>query len=507
LFRSASHSPFPILRDSLNLWLAMMPSAERGITIGPSIEIIRSAAEPFDPPVGTLSLPTSLFPLQARHSFFGLLLGSRLGDLQARVWSNGVAGDLAQWLLQARTGRSVTTDYRRLPDLQTDPVVSFRAALDRCFDRLGSDGARWKTGQRDAGLVCFIVNEDLHGGSGLPDETTVAATVGHGNFLLDSLSNPPLHPGRVFWDHEPRLTSVNPNVEALASKISHEIGHSPVLKLGDEYEGGGQSPGIIERFRVNLNKNLQNHLTLGPVGDPPPINTDFIKWNLHRITKAGLMKATPVVDAQDRIFVPLESGTKNEWTLQEEVFLWNPQSLGRTQHPLEFAGFDPHTFEAFLLPTGGRTAASYILAAWAEGSILYSPARDDSGNIRTLIEAEALADIKANGAFGQLTLAQCAGSVAAPADNPAGDPNGKRSPRIRPKNISLWLPDYKIIGLYESGGLFRCRVYRPSGYCRMRHHYDYIKGDSVDFCFVCKYSIVDAINPGKHPELNKEYPE
>jgi hypothetical protein len=174
----------------------MMPSAERGITIGPSIEIIRSAAEPFDPPVGTLSLPTSLFPLQARHSFFGLLLGSRLGDLQARVWSNGVAGDLAQWLLQARTGRSVTTDYRRLPDLQTDPVVSFRAALDRCFDRLGSDGARWKTGQRDAGLVCFIVNEDLHGGSGLPDETTVAATVGPWKLLARQSQQPAAASGK-----------------------------------------------------------------------------------------------------------------------------------------------------------------------------------------------------------------------------------------------------------------------------------------------------------------------
>jgi hypothetical protein len=41
----------------------------------------------------------------------------------------------------------------------------------------------------------------------------------------------------------------------------------------------------------------------------------------------------------------------------------------------------------------------------------------------------------------------------------------------------------------------------------MRHHYDYIKEEHVDFCFVCKYSIVDAINPGKHPELNREYPE
>ncbi len=505
---SPSHSPFYLLRDSFNIWALLQPSAERGITVGPSIKIIRSAAEPFVPTATANSVPGDLFPLQARDSFFGLMYGARIGDSEARTWTTGpVAGDLARWIQPRRVARSITVDPRRLPDLQIDPVVSFRNRWDQYLDTLGPDAAKWKTNQKDAGLVCFLVNDDLHGGSVMPDETTVAATVGHGDFLLDSLSKPPLHPGRDLWDHEPRLTSVKPNIEAVTAKVSHELGHCPVFVLGDEYENGGQEPdhnfGKVERFR---------NLHMAPPGttaDPPPISSlgqGTIKWNRHRIAKAGVMRATPTDQAPNRIFVPLRRGTINVWALQDEVFLQNPQSEFLSP-PLEFAGYDRTNEEAFLITTGGRTPADYSLAGFDAGSAMYTPVKDPAGVIRTLIDAAVLTNLNTVGAFGQLTLAQCSGAAAAPADNPAEDPFGKRNPRLRPPGMRYYLPDYEVIGVYEGAGISRCRTYRPAGYCRMRHHYDYNLSDHVAFCFVCKYMILNIINPGQHPALDTEYPD
>jgi hypothetical protein len=505
LFGSRSHSPFRILRDSLNVWALLQPSAERGITVGPSIEIIRSAAKPFVPAAGATTLPGEVFPLQARDSFFGLMYGARVGDSEARLWTTGPpAGDPAEWIQPPRAARSITVDPRHLPDLQIDPAVSFRTRLDQLFDSLGSDAAHWKTNQRDAGLVAFLVNDDIHGGSVLIDDTTVAATIGHGDFFLDSLNNPPLHPGRDFWDHEPRLSSTQPIVEAVAAKVSHELGHSPVFVLGDEYEDGAtainQNLARIERFR-NLHMNVP-----GTHGNPPTVNVTRIKWNRHRIIKAGLMRATPTDQPPNRIFVPLRIGTPNVWVIGDQVFFSNPNS-GALTPPLEFAGYDRTTEEVFLITTGGLTTADYNLAAFALGSFMYTPLHDAAGTIRTLIDPDVLADLAANGAFGQLTVDQCTGVAAPPPENPAGDPTGRRSPRIRPAGMSFWLPDHEVIGYYEGGGIFRCRVYRPTGHCRMRHHYDYRTSTHVEFCFVCKYRIVEAIDPSRHPALEAEYPE
>ncbi len=60
-----------------------------------------------------------------------------------------------------------------------------------------------------------------------------------------------------------------------------------------------------------------------------------------------------------------------------------------------------------------------------------------------------------------------------------------------------------IIGIYEGGGSHDCGVFRPAGRCKMR------QGDnaSVIFRHVCRYAIVDRVNPGKHGELDLLYPD
>jgi hypothetical protein len=58
-----------------------------------------------------------------------------------------------------------------------------------------------------------------------------------------------------------------------------------------------------------------------------------------------------------------------------------------------------------------------------------------------------------------------------------------------------------IIGIYDGGFQFDCGVYRPAGRCRMRRKHD----ATTPFCHVCRYVIVDHLDPAMHGPLDDLY--
>jgi len=64
--------------------------------------------------------------------------------------------------------------------------------------------------------------------------------------------------------------------------------------------------------------------------------------------------------------------------------------------------------------------------------------------------------------------------------------------------------DYRLVGLYEGGDSHSCRVFRPTGGCKMRNQFG--EGGEGEFCFVCKYLIVNRIDASFHEKLDAEYP-
>ena len=57
-----------------------------------------------------------------------------------------------------------------------------------------------------------------------------------------------------------------------------------------------------------------------------------------------------------------------------------------------------------------------------------------------------------------------------------------------------------IIGLYEGGVTYHCNVYHPGGNCQMRSL------DTAKFyCHVCRYVLVDHIDPTLHSKIDKMY--
>jgi hypothetical protein len=58
-----------------------------------------------------------------------------------------------------------------------------------------------------------------------------------------------------------------------------------------------------------------------------------------------------------------------------------------------------------------------------------------------------------------------------------------------------------VLGIYEGGGHFDCDVFRPAGRCKMRTADDKV----IPFCHVCRYVIVDRIDPMKLVALDQMY--
>ena len=68
-----------------------------------------------------------------------------------------------------------------------------------------------------------------------------------------------------------------------------------------------------------------------------------------------------------------------------------------------------------------------------------------------------------------------------------------------PPSESAW-----ITGLWERGHGFDCDVYHPTGACLMNvFTYDVAANKSFQFCWVCRYTLVDTIDPTKHGAVDK----
>jgi hypothetical protein len=60
---------------------------------------------------------------------------------------------------------------------------------------------------------------------------------------------------------------------------------------------------------------------------------------------------------------------------------------------------------------------------------------------------------------------------------------------------------YRIVGLYEGGHHAVRRIFHPTGACMMRDNHL----ESVEFCAVCRYVMVDLINPFHHFQIDLDY--
>jgi hypothetical protein len=294
--------------------------------------------------------------------------------------------------------------------------------------------------------------------------------------------------------------------------FAHELSHA--FGMSDEYGDVGLSAGsympAVTALSLKLNGNLQPAEELeDPITsdlDANKLKTD-IKWLWPRITKAGVLTKAPVASGSEFV-VTLGDGQAEVFAKDDVVrlrrrplvaFPQPSQRLQITQPP------DTTTGEVRVKPLGtGFTAAPFVA-----GSVLICPRRPPDGPGGQLKDDYLLiAPIIHNHIQSQKSpLNRATGDLCGPPDAIAQTP--VNLPTGMPTGRPRWSKG--IVGLYDGGAGFDCNVFHPAGACLMRENKKALEGDDTflyvgyPLCQVCRYLLVDVIDPTKHGQIDEWY--
>ncbi len=241
------------------------------------------------------------------------------------------------------------------------------------------------------------------------------------------------------------------------------------------------------------------------------IHGDEIKWNWHRITKAAVVEAKAVVDDAN-FLIAVSTGHGLQFSDGDRVLLrartWGARLLKTTTtlanaKLLQVVG-PREASRVRVKPAPGSTATLADVQAFGPGSILYIPTpAPGAWKTATYPFAEMVApNIKQHITTTQLPLTKRPpdpiGSVV---DGRQVDGGDTQIPRLDGVDLPSCTESPRIIGLYEGGDLFSEGIFHPAGKCMMR---ETNVGDA-EFCFVCRYILVDMIDPFKHFQIDRDY--
>lgn len=356
-----------------------------------------------------------------------------------------------------------------------------------------------------------------------------------------------LAPQRAALETLPRIAYVQNRNEAvlvpqkIPSKMpglswrgaAHELAHS--LGLGDEYETfSGTYP--FGETGLAYDANLQTDAAmlvpgtvLGPDSIPAPLDPARIRWNWHRVRKAAVLTAAPVAGGPGTFRIPVRPADARRLAAGDDVLLrerawdrvitapprrdrpWNealptppapapgapppPPPMPSPPVVLEktlVVAEDPTGGEVVVKPGPGVSLTPQELQQFGAGSLLFVPVPATPGPGWARMISPAVAKRLASGALSGKRDVRCQKEPSVPA-----------SPELPgvtlPPGLERWhLP--RIVGAYQGGGQFACGVMHPAGTCMMRGH-----DSSAQFCAVCRYVIVDLIDPSKHAEMDEDY--
>ena len=597
LFSKPRHEPFATLSPSFNVFKAFMPSNDRLITCGfqvagaavPSLaqgtpipyefEItsgkytiaqlvarvglpMRGEARNFDGPGGLKDLwngqsldnfqdnkvdpavfaawknSHALGFLEARDTFFGMIVGERWADKGSSVGSAIAtpAGDDGSPALKAlvkrayefyRLGvaRGVGLDGRRhSPELQltgtesvANTVMTFINSLrikDPPHDPLGSNWVPASgTFKPSRGLIAMIINETMHGGTNMNSRTITANNVKRERAL--GATPVPNANANIKRLRRAEPGDIIADVTSITNTVAHEFGHS--FALGDEYEEFLEYPTFRNDFldpadaRPNrFDEIYDNIASLEVIFNDPSyltnnsrkIDPNKIKWrHLPRIKLSARSTAASQVNA-GKLEIEIDPREANAWEAArpagEEVHLRRivVQPSGR-QLPLSATDADHLTGLKIdsVDVAGGKVvlSSSSPLAPppnFPAGSSLFIPYRTSGGTVQSIIEEKV---------FAELTGSKD------PLNKDTDTANLNTGPDF-PRDISDFKPpcqSSRLIGLFEGAGTWTGLVYRPSGTCKMRTSAG--TDEHGEFCHVCKWLITQRVDSGKHQVIDRKF--
>jgi len=537
--------PFDILGKRLNYFTAWVPSPSAGTS--PLFEMIRitqtgTKAEGMDFPDPTPPPAAPLLPvLKLGQLIFtvGLPLpdrdhpGDPLGDENhgnlhdwLKLYDSPEASQVDrvvynQWLaLTSRVllnetdtaftvcaGDRPTADPHFTPTTtQFHPLRGMRDDLDTFLRALQDENGNsvpdvWSRGSADAALVVFLTRCMFFSGSN-------NKRGGGARYIVNSLDRRDSVPMKQNptngWDFEVEPVPDKASIDLWTSN-AHELGHS--FQLADEYGGGGEIS-EEEAAKLATKPNVQAASDLDAV---PAMSTAKIKWRWPRIQRAGIL-AADVTDASGIGAGPFTL------TLQPghgESFAKDDFARLRTRKLLEATLSGRIRITAVAgdtLKADGIPGEAFLPSQWKAGSVVIVPKRQDDphfpdvlGDDQLLIAASTLA--RMDQFHNPLNMLESdppdtVSTVELPVPTAARlFPNGQAP---KPPAFSSW-----YVGLFDNGDTWDTGVYRPTGICLMSRQHFINKDTGIDtayqFCPVCRYWLVDLIDPSQHRWIDIDF--
>ena len=373
-------------------------------------------------------------------------------------------------------------------------------------------GPTWAKGGKDEGLVWIIVRSQRDAGTahigGL--NRYFAATLWHApNVVVEAGTGgigTAIKPVPVEGQYDPSLETVMVG--------AHEFAHA--LGLDDEYGGGGTAPSSATD---SLNEQLNVQAQLEFLG----LQVEDISWLWPRIRKAGVLAAAPQPEApphdQTRVRAKLRPDHADQFAEGDYVRFRRrplvPQRSGVTPAPVQGGQFKvvevaKATDELVLEKVGtfALNAAEFFPGPVSQAGIVYSAVRAKPTGTNPGSDLRLIAPIVLS------HLETTWGPLNAPADNPTRACKPDTRPIMFPGNLPTNLPRVKrardrpsIVGLYEGGATYDCGVFHPAGRCLMRAtaEREWLPEELHHFCHVCRYVIVDRVDPTKHGAVDADY--
>jgi hypothetical protein len=538
--------PFDLLCTSMNFWRVMVPSVQRGISV--RCEVYALDAQYVYPVQRPVKPPTSgAWGLEHLIYTVGLPvpqdMAKSAGDLRsdwavlvpaAQLPPATVSDDLIEmWKTLGRRGFIDEIDafpamsYGAPPaanlDTQTPMLDLHRDRVGRTdmkhfFAALKSDngvkvgadeiGSLWATrGTLPFDNTDLVVMMSAHpGGRPANYDGYIALSTVSGAYAIEAA------PVAGASNFTLNFTKAPADASADTSRtFTHEISHS--FGLNDEYvDFEADYP-----YTTADLADFANVQRLEDVQDAAKkIDGKLIRWNWLRVRKAAVVNGAPVVSTLANCFnIPVVPGQGLQFDTDDIVLLRLrkpgtvidfPAKVVELQHTLRVVMKGPDV--VVVTAATGSSVTLADLQAFPAGSTLFSPVAMPKGMPQP---TDPYARMVAKNVENLIT-ANDAPLYRRPIDAHLPDEIKYNKETQHPKldGLAPSLPGRpfcfkvkpSIVGLYGGGARYARKIFHPAGaMCMMRNNHE----DGAPFCSVCRYIMVEMIDPFHHFTIDLDY--
>lgn len=546
--------PFDLFvgKGSVNIWSLFLPSRDRGSSVlhelrippeqstwplasegmpltryNPHVLDVGSVLYQLGLPVRSDALPADPAAQKAaaiaKFAEWNLLTGFNLDPNDAfrfdtwkswTQWSTRTLADERDTLLGVSFGvrpMAMNSAVNRLSKFH--PFRVGRAELDKLLEKITDGdgpliGQVWGPNGKDRSLVVALIGGGHRGGTESSDNLTSVSIHADPTIRVDKVDDPSKSlrvsvvpyelPRSILWG-QPRM-----EVAELGTLV-HELGHA--FGLGDEYVEAGffGKPRGSSSANLTLESELVNPASA--VGDK--LVGDKLRWRWPRILKAALLSDAPWLggtSASADIVLPLRRGAKFMFKNGDVVYLRRRPLRGTVDKKLVLA-----VPSVPLVVTSDDQVGDQIIVRTQDGSNLNvadfpsAPGREPIVFFAVPPPAYAAARQETFADLTPLVIRDHITKTGLPLNRLTKNTCEKLDDAQRaaldnaPEEVNpFWLRTW--VGAFDGGAQHPCGIFHPSPQCIMRGH-----SATTLFCPVCRYVLVDAVDPALHAEMDKDY--